>query len=218
MLAFQIVWGQQVSLESEPLIKYHYLNEVGRTGRTEAERQFDRDLLDSFSPKDITVISNYIEQQHLTKSTGSIKAYCKIIVRFDELQVKYDRDACIDLIINILDSYKDNPDLFSLHLQSASRILDSRLLNYINSQAVSKSEYCKSMVKSMNERWSENQHTKHHSPSGSSARHPVERKQKSPPEDQSDQNFMLKKTYFAVALLVAIAIGAFIYKKRCEFR
>ncbi len=155
VLLQSIAMGQEMSPNSPAVTKFIYLNVPGHSGRSEGERQFEKELFESFKPDDMPILCDYVRKNYKTNLSGTIIVFGKLIARFDESGEKFNRDECVDLIIEILDYHSHDHGTFSQYLRGASRVLDSRLLSYVNSQEASKSEYCKSMVKTMNERWHE---------------------------------------------------------------
>ncbi len=147
--------SQELTIDSDPVAKFIYLNVPGHSGRSLEEKQFRKELHASLMAEDMPALASYLRYNYKINSSGTIFIFCSLIKRFDASKEKYNRDECIELVIEILDHYSRKPDIFALYLASASEILDSRLLSYVNSQEASKSEYCKSIVKEMNDRWHE---------------------------------------------------------------
>lgn len=208
--------SQELTIDSDPVAKFIYLNVPGHSGRSLEEKQLRKELHASLMAEDMPALASYLRNNYKINSSGTIFIFCSLIKRFDSSKEKYNRDECIELVIDILDHYSHKPDIFALYLASASEILDSRLLSYVNSQEASKSEYCKSIVKEMNDHWQEHQRTKNRPPEFRREDIRVNHNNSSSTTDASKQQSLAKSPFLIGSLVLIILLLSiyFVSKRR----
>lgn len=152
---FVMLSSGQVSISSSTEEKFQHLNVPGDPYISQQQREMRKAIYESITPAEMGEISSLIRTAHERGDYFQLSTFGGLIAKFDAQGEKYDRDVCVNLIIEILESKKDNESSFFMHLIGVSKVSDAKLVSYLNSLDGKMEPGTKKLIAEMNTQWLE---------------------------------------------------------------
>lgn len=152
---FVMLLSGKVSISSSTEEKFQHLNVPGDPYMTQEQREMRKAIYESITPAEMGNISSLVRTAHGRGDYFQLSTFGSLIAKFDAQGEKYDRDMCVNLIIEILESKKENESSFFMHLIGVSKVSDAKLVSYLNSLDGKMEPGTKKLIAEMNTQWLE---------------------------------------------------------------